>query len=109
MQFHWYLSIWYFDMPMHFLGGLWLGLTFIWILKVKEISLSSIIKISVFVFFVGILWELFEIIINETITGDSFDTLDTISDLSFDLTGGFIAMLYFIKRIMLIDEYNIHE
>src|SRR3989344_6115892 len=32
-KFYWYSSIWYFDIIMHFLGGLWVGLFFIWFKK----------------------------------------------------------------------------
>lgn len=97
MRFYWYSSIWYFDMPMHFLGGLWLGLALIWFLKIKDISLKSIFYLILGVLLIGVLWEVFEIIIDRTITGNLFNTLDTISDIFFDLAGGTFAIFYFIK------------
>ena len=30
-KLYWYSSIWWFDILMHFLGGFWLGLLFLWV------------------------------------------------------------------------------
>ena len=96
-KFHWYFSIWYFDMPMHFLGGASVGLMAIWLFLKKEIpfSMKNIIWLMFIVFLVGSLWEIFEVIFNNMIAGTSFDLLDTISDLFFDLFGGMFAFLFF--------------
>jgi len=67
MKFYWYSSIWYLDMPMHFLGGVWLGLIFIWFFKLNEIRIKVILKIILCVLLVGILWEFFENIVNSYI------------------------------------------
>ncbi len=99
MEFFWYSSIWYFDMPMHFLGGIWLGLASIYLFSLKDISLKSILKIFFIVLLIGIGWEIFEIFI-KFVTQNSFDFLDTMSDLSFDVLGGLFAILYFTKQIM---------
>ncbi|MFA6585833.1 MAG: hypothetical protein WCS86_01595 [Candidatus Paceibacterota bacterium] len=104
MQFHWYSSIWYLDMPMHFFGGFWIGLAFIWLFKIKEISFRLILKIISVVLLVGVLWEFFEIVVNNYIILDSFNTLDTLSDIFFDLAGGIFAILYFLKKVSLIKE-----
>jgi len=87
-------------MPMHFLGGFWLGLALIWLFSVKELSFKIIFKIILGVFFIGILWELFEISIDKTITQNPFNILDTISDMCFDLAGGAFSIIYFFKRIV---------
>lgn len=97
MRFYWYSSIWYFDMPMHFLGGLWLGLALLWFFKIKDISLKSIFYLILGVLLIGVLWEVFEVIIDEIITGNLFNTSDTISDIFFDLAGGTFAIFYFLK------------
>ncbi len=96
-KFYWYSAIWWFDMPMHFLGGLWLGLCFIWILEKKTLSIKSILHIILSVLLVGILWELFELYFVNLIARNPFDILDTLSDIFFDLAGGFLAILYFFK------------
>jgi len=89
---------------MHFLGGIWLGLAFIWLFKIEKISFKLILKIILGVLLISILWEVFEIILDKNITGNSFNTLDTISDISFDLAGGFFAVLYFLRKIMSIKK-----
>ncbi|MFA5841301.1 MAG: hypothetical protein WC847_03475 [Candidatus Paceibacterota bacterium] len=86
-------------MPMHFLGGLFIGLSVIWFLtkKVFELELSSklIYKILFFVLLFGASWEVFEILFNNIIAQSSFNSLDTISDIFFDLAGGTFAISYF--------------
>ncbi len=104
MEFHWYSSVWYFDMSMHFLGGLWLGLVSIHLFSLENTSFHSILKIFFMVLFIGIGWEIFEILIDKFITQNPFNFADTISDLFFDFIGGFFALLYFFKKIMPIKE-----
>ena len=101
--------MWYFDMIMHFLGGLWLGFLFLYILPHQEhpTSFSSVIKTLLFVFFIGIGWEIYEIVVNDVIAQNPFNILDTISDLFFDLTGGALSILYYVKRIMLVEQNTI--
>ena len=97
-KFYWYFSVWYFDIIMHFLSGFWIGLAFIYLFSPKNGSFFSVFKVLLFVFFVGVGWEIFEIFVNDIITQNSFDFLDTISDLFFDLIGGALAVLYFFKK-----------
>ncbi len=103
-KFYWYYSIWYFDMIMHFLGGLCLGLVFVWLFWGKEFSSKLIFKIILGVFLISVLWEIFEVIFNNLLAGDSFNFLDTISDIFCDLAGGVFAFFYFLKRIMLKEK-----
>jgi hypothetical protein len=95
--------MWWFDMPMHFLGGFFIGLGLIWLLSYKdlnlELSFKLILKIILGVLIIGVLWEVFEILVNNMLAQNPFNTLDTISDIFFDLTGGTFAILYFFKRI----------
>jgi hypothetical protein len=104
MKFYWYLSIWYFDMPMHFLGGIWLGLASIYFFPLKDNSLKSIFKIFFIVLLVGVGWEVFEILVNKFTVQDPFNFLDTVSDICFDLAGGLFAIFYFIKKVMFVEE-----
>jgi len=103
MKFYLYSSLWWFDMLMHFLGGFWLGLVFLW-LFLKEnssfpFSFTLVFKVILGVLLVGISWEIFEIIVNNFSTKNPFDNLDTISDIFFDIAGGLLATFYFFKRI----------
>jgi len=85
---------------MHFLGGLWIGLAIIWFFRVNDISPKFILKIILGVLLIGFLWEVFEVIIDEIFSKNSFNVLDTISDIFLDLSGGCLAVLYFTKKIM---------
>lgn len=100
-KLYWYSSIWYFDMIMHFLGGFWIGLLYIYFHNKESVSLRFVFKILLFTFLIGVGWEIFEILVNDVIAQNPFNTLDTFSDLFFDLAGGGISILYFLKRIML--------
>ena len=107
-KLYWYVSIWFFDMPMHFLGGLFLGLSIIWILSYKnlslELSLKLIFKILLGVLVIGVSWEIFEILFNNIIAQMPFNTLDTISDVFFDLAGGTFSIFYFLPLRQVADE-----
>ncbi|MEI7709366.1 MAG: hypothetical protein WCI76_01480 [bacterium] len=97
----WYSLIWWFDMPVHFLGGLWLGLLFIYIFGGAGNRYKYIFRIISLVFLCGIGWEFFEFYFVNHLADNPFNLLDTISDLCFDLAGGCFAILYFFRRIML--------
>ncbi len=100
--FYWYYSISYFDMPMHFLGGLWVGFFFIYVLSTK--TQPSFLKIILWVLLIGLAWELFEFVVKNNIGGAPFDTLDTLSDLFLDVVGGLIA--FFLCRKMAMPTYK---
>ena len=98
LKFYWYYSIWYFDMFMHFFGGFCVGMALLWIFYKDNLdfNFSFILKISLGVLFLGAGWEVFEIIFNNIIAGNSFDLPDTLSDIFFDLSGGLCAILYIL-------------
>ena len=95
-KFYWYYSIWYFDVIMHFLGGFWVGLAFLYLFPPKDSPLGAIFITLLLVLTVGVLWEVFEILINEIIAQNPFNVLDTASDIFFDLSGGLCAILYLL-------------
>lgn len=106
IKFYWYYSIKWFDMPMHFLGGFWVGLAFLWFLNIKSTDKISVYKIILGVLFVGLCWEVFEFFVNNLyLARYPFDKTDTIQDLFFDLFGGFLSVIYFKNRIMGIEKY----
>lgn len=100
-QFYWYASMWWFDMLMHTLGGVFLGL-------IGGVLLSRYISsahtatifgtILLFVFIVGFGWEVFEYVVQALIKTTSIANIpDSISDLLCDLSGGVIS-IYFVLR-----------
>jgi hypothetical protein len=91
MKFHWYYSIWWFDMPMHFAGGLFIGL-----ITLVFFPRRPILHAFLTVLFIGIFWELFEFSLDTFITYNTHNYLDTWSDIAFDLAGGFSASAFFL-------------
>lgn len=100
-QFFWYYSVWYFDMIMHFLGGFWVSLFFMYVFNLSDLSFKNLRNVILFIFLIGILWEFFEIFVNNYIGQEPFSILDTTSDIFFDLSGGVSAILYFFKMTMI--------
>ncbi|HEU0085726.1 MAG TPA: hypothetical protein VFQ59_02085 [Candidatus Paceibacterota bacterium] len=93
MKFHWYSALPWFDMPMHFLGGFWVALLVAFILPSRHFSIHFVLKILAGVLLIGILWEIFEVTLNTITVKDTFDMVDTLSDLFFDIVGGLAATL----------------
>ncbi len=74
--YHWYWTVGWFDMPMHFLGGFWVAMAYFWLRnQFKEVrppeidrqyfgGWTSLILIIVsclsFVALIGVLWEFSE-------------------------------------------------
>ncbi len=104
LKFHWYYSMWWFDMPMHFLGGMWVGLFVIWFLAERDLSAKEIGQVILGVFVVAFAWEVFEFVLNAETVKNTFDLRDTVSDLFFGLSGGFTAIFYVFLRIMNIPK-----
>ncbi|MCF7834047.1 MAG: hypothetical protein K9L98_01165 [Candidatus Pacebacteria bacterium] len=94
IKFHWYYSIHWLDMLMHFLGGFWVAILAVFLFIPNKVSWQSVLKIVGFVLFIGIMWEFFEISLNSVTVKDDFDMIDTLSDVFFDTFGAFVAVLY---------------
>lgn len=104
--FYWYFSIWWFDMPMHLLGGMSLGLVALlgfFAQKAKNQAqipnkkeLLTIILLTALS--IGFTWEIFEIVLNHYTTQFQFNLLDTLSDISFDMAGAVLTYFIFLKR-----------
>ncbi|MCX6702618.1 MAG: hypothetical protein NTW60_02015 [Candidatus Wolfebacteria bacterium] len=101
-----YWTIWWFDIPMHFMGGILLAMIFFRFVKPELIITHSSFLITIllavsFAAFLGILWEFFEFIWASYFTNGGLESLsvfqsrgidiyrDTLKDLFFDLLGGF--------------------
>ena len=107
MKLHWYSALWWFDMPMHYLGGLWLGLAMIYFFPPKLGSVKAIMWTIVGVMFFALAWEVFEYFVDENIARNGFDIYDTLSDICFDLAGAFTALFYFFKRIIIPEQNTV--
>ena len=94
-KFYWYQSIWWFDMPMHFLGGLFVSFLLIYLFystTTKQPIAKSAFLLLLGVLAVGVGWEIFEYIFNNVIGGQIFNPLDTLSDIFFDMAGAIIGI-----------------
>lgn len=96
-----YWEFWWYDVMMHFLGGAFIGASYLWALYF-ELPLHSHVRIPVFisafvvVLGVGIAWEIFEYL-TDSYAALNY-TLDTSLDLLMDMAGMMAAYLVF-KRL----------
>ena len=102
LYFHWYWMFWWYDILLHFLGGLWLGGTTLWFLQyVRQQPVGRIeqyILPVVAVVIIGLGWELFEFSLDTFIIFRTNDIIDTMSDLGMDVVGSLTASLIMIKN-----------
>lgn len=94
LEYFWYWQFWWFDIPLHFLGGVLIALmaSFFYVRYVSTegyiTSRMLFINLISAVLIVGFLWEVFELVVGGREFADSDYTLDTISDMFTDLAGG---------------------
>lgn len=105
---YWYWIFLWLDIPMHFFGGFWVAIFFIWLYhsKISQLPnyfISFLIVIS-FVALIGIFWEFLEFFYDVFISSRGYSgymqlsAADTIADLFFDLVGGSILfVIYYFK------------
>jgi uncharacterized membrane protein YjdF len=107
--FGWYELLPWYDMVMHFLGGLWLSLVAVWVLyKYMEVRKDAIFSILLFVLVGAILWEVLEYAVQAIAnTPGLLATMpDSISDVILGLIGGLFGGLYTLKKIRQNDKTN---
>jgi uncharacterized membrane protein YjdF len=104
---NWYWAAPWFDMPMHFVGGLWAAILFFY-LNEKFFKISNKLTIFItsisFVSLIGILWEFFEYVYSLIFSSSQISLFlipmnlyrDTLGDLFFDLLGAIIFYLIFL-------------
>src|SRR3989344_2449356 len=96
--------LWWYDIPMHFLGGVVLGGLGIWLAGELQMWRGNAgvdatgLTVVFFVMCIGGAWEIFEYS-----TGNTFNTigsypLDIVKDLVMDLTGALAIFLYFRRK-----------
>jgi hypothetical protein len=87
----------WFDMVMHFLGGLFVSLFFFSILSLLKSGLSYTEKLVLGIIFsvlVGLVWEYYELIIKVTDLADVGYWPDTGMDIVMDTLGALIGVLF---------------
>ena len=102
LNFYFYWTFWWFDLSVHFLGGLWVALTSLWIYlfihSEKELGRrKTFFIVFTAIIVVGGLWEAFEYFAGIS-PGDNF-IMDTTTDILMDLLGASAGLLYFRKTM----------
>ena len=81
-----YWTIGWYDLMMHFLGGLTIGMLVIWFLKLEDRSLKSFLVVFTCVMAVGGAYEVFEYMNDITFSTQEYP-VDTVIDLVMDALG----------------------
>ena len=108
---YWYWTYLWLDIPMHFLGGFWTAMAFVYLIFnyqfpipsefLKQNFLSFLIITLSFVALIGVLWEFYEFLSDVFLSSKEYAQIfqqgaaDTIGDLFFDLLGGTFFSLAF--------------
>lgn len=106
--FYWYLSIPWFDMLMHTLGGVfvavWGGALFLPLLKGQK-ALLWVIVLTAFVLIVGFLWEVFEFSVQGITQLETLANIpDSLSDMVCDMIGGVVGTFFVLSRLRRYNE-----
>lgn len=95
---YWYW--WWFDIPMHILGGMWAGLCAAWLVA-RRGSTFTLVGCLAFALLVGVAWEVFEYIERIAVVYEDYAT-DTMIDLGMDIIGATLG--YMAARMLYEDE-----
>ena len=101
MHFHWYGTVWWFDMPMHFVGGAWIVFCILFSIYkpscIWSYSENTFISISFGMIattvLVGGIWELFEFSVDAITLADLANPIDSISDMFLIRQGRFRSIM----------------
>mgnify|MGYP001598744367 CR=1 FL=1 len=113
--FHWNYSVWWYDLFLHFLGGVWVAIA------AKKHIIGSIghrglmgpILLVALVALVGVTWEIYEFSIDELFFEERArwraqeGNTDTMTDLMMDLLGGVATASFFAHRSYRTNKTNL--
>ncbi len=107
MRYNLYFSVWWLDLPVHFLGGAWAGLFGIFyyqiIKKSPLLGPKSIWRVGcITAIFLGVFWELYEYSAGLIFTTKGSYGLDTTLDLLMDTFGGITASAMSARKRFLL-------
>lgn len=102
----WYWIMWWFDMPMHFLGGFFSAVLIMLFFYRRLRYIDTVNTTRALLYLVagtvvlGLVWELHEVVVERAIPAgmDIVSFVDSISDLFFDTAGGLLAYLVVWKK-----------
>lgn len=106
IEYYWYWRLRWFDMPMHFLGGLWLAGVIIWFRFFSSRFVDAPKTFGRLALWgvlgalgVGLVWEFYEGFVGLLTVGHINAYRDTLGDLFFDMLGGFVCAVLVWLRI----------
>jgi len=93
----------WFDMPVHFLGGLFLGSAALWLITYEmppsfRTHTNRFVVALIAALLIGALWELFEYSVGITKGGSGY-WLDTVQDFAMGGFGAGVAYLIFKRYV----------
>lgn len=101
--FYWYSAMWWFDIPMHIMGGMFLSLFggALFFRKLRDLSnKEALVTILLFALIIGLGWEVFEYIVQTIIKGQQLANIpDSIKDMVMDLLGGLFTSFFVLRSI----------
>lgn len=106
-RLYWYDKYWWFDIPMHFLGGFWVAIFFFWFFgwarvpflrrPVTALNREAIVSAWLFLLLVGLTWEAGEFLTTNYIGLDPWSARDTILDVILDVAGAAAGIIYGVR------------
>lgn len=94
-KYFWYWRFWWFDLVMHFTGGVTIALILFYFSQVfglkEKIKISSLILF--FTVFIATVWEVTEFFIDYNLFGKNY-FFDTITDIFIALVGATIVSIF---------------
>ena len=104
----WYEMFWWFDIPMHFLGGVAAAISSYYVLQdfgsrnlfaMQSVPLK-ILTLLAFTSLAAVSWEFFEFSLDRYVSTEMQPgILDTIKDLAMGLTGGGLVALFTALKV----------
>lgn len=91
IQNDWYWYYVWLDVPVHFLAGIWVALSVLWLCFVFNKRTIRSLSIFLIVLLVGVAWEIFEVL-GGISTGQPNYMFDTSLDVLMDMTGGLCGL-----------------
>ncbi len=97
IQYFLYWRFFWYDIMMHFLGGFIISALYIWYVhfeapETRKKMLLTFRNTLLFVFAVGVVWEIFEAVIHvDAEYTQAYWAFDTVKDLIMDCIGGSVA------------------
>ena len=110
LQHFLYWHLWWLDIVMHFLGGLFVALIGLWIVRrfnlYERIGSRNLLIVDVvlFVFIISVLWESFEFVFEVTLLDGAQYAIDTVIDFLMGIIGA-IAGFYITHVSPLFKKY----